>query len=511
MPKRAPEKSRHMKIPKSLALVATGIATAAAALTALALLAGCATYKPQPLDPAASLNRLETRTLADAGLRDFLAQNGHPLSPASAALEWDLEQLTLAAFYFSPSLDAARADLAAACAGAQTARAWQNPTFAFTPGYNVDAAAGVTPWILGYTLNLPLEIGLRKPRIDAAARREETARLALATIAWSVRASLRNALIELRAAQTAAAAWRAQKTTLTGAGALLEQQVRAGEISPIEAAPDRLALARVELDLSDNEHAARAALLRIAEIIGVPPAALDETNMRFAWEKIEPPETPTPPAPTATEARLWAATNHPALAAALAAYAETESTLQLEIRRQYPQFTLGPGYELDQGEGKWTLSLALTLPIFDRNKGPIAAALAQRDAQAARFLELQTRVMADVDRALAAMQTAARDTTTARQMRETAAQLTRARAAQLAAGDITRVEQARTELDLADALRAELDATKRAALAAAALEDAMRRPLTLPEPAWTNPPRDISTPQNNKTSYTETTESHRVQ
>jgi len=467
-----------MKIPK---LPAVGIAAV------VMVLAGCATYKPQPLDPAASLNRFEARSLADAGLRDFLAQNGHPLSGESGAGEWDLEQLTLAAFYFSPSLDAARADLAVARAGTQTARAWQNPSFAFTPGYNVDAAAGVTPWILGYTLNLPLEIGLRKPRIDAAAHREESGRLALASVAWSVRSSLRNALIELRAAQNAAAAWGAQKTSLTGAGALLEQQVRAGEISPVEAAPDRIALARVELDLSDNEHAAHAALLRIAEIIGVPSGALD--GMRFAWEKIEHADPSLPPA---NEARLWAATNHPALAAALAAYAETESALQLEIRRQYPQFSIGPGFELDQGEGKWSLSLGLTLPIFDRNKGPIAAALAQRDAQAARFLELQNRIMADVDRALAAMQSAARDVATARQMRETAAQLTRARAAQVAAGDISRVELARTEIELADAMRAELDASKRAALAAAAFEDAVRRPLALPEASWTKPPRDIS-------------------
>jgi outer membrane protein TolC len=109
---------------------------------------------------------------------------------------------------------------------------------------------------------------------------------------------------------------------------------------------------------------------------------------------------------------------------------------------------------LDQDEGKWSLSLGITLPIFDRNKGPIAAALARRDAQAARFLELQNRIMADVDRALAAKQAAARDVATARQMRETAAQLTRARAEQLAAGDISRVELARAEIELADAMRA---------------------------------------------------------
>ena len=473
-----------MKIPK---LFAAGIAAVAAVA-----LAGCATYKPQPIDPAATRGGFEARSLADAGLRDFLAQHGHPLSGESGAGEWDLEQLTLAAFYFSPSLDAARADLAVARAGTQTARAWQNPSFAFTPGYNVDAAAGITPWILGYALNLPLEIGQRKPRIAAAAHRVESGRLALASVAWSVRGSLRHALVELRAAQNAAAAWSAQKTSLAGAGELLEQQVRAGEISPVEAAPDRIALGRVEMDLSDNEHAARVALLRIAQIIGVPPGALD--GVRFAWGKIERADAAAlaTATPSATEARLWAATNHPDLAAALSAYAETEAVLQGEIRRQYPQFSIGPGFELDQGEGKWSLALGITLPIFDRNKGPIAAALARRDAQAARFLELQGRVMADVDRALLAMQAAARDVATARQIHKTAAQLTRARAAQLASGDISRVEFARAELELADAMRVELDATKRAALAAAAFEDAVRRPLALPEAAWTKPPRDIS-------------------
>lgn len=86
---------------------------------------------------------------------------------------------------------------------------------------------------------------------------------------------------------------------------------------------------------------------------------------------------------------------------ALAAYAASQAVLQGEIARQYPNLTLGPGYQLDQGKEKWSVGIGVTLPVFNRNEGPIAAAEASRAAAAANFLAVQNRVLAEVDRAVA--------------------------------------------------------------------------------------------------------------
>ena len=59
-------------------------------------------YHPEPLPPAASAARLESRTLADSGLKNFMEKNlGHPLA-AWPLRTWHLNELALAAYYFSP-------------------------------------------------------------------------------------------------------------------------------------------------------------------------------------------------------------------------------------------------------------------------------------------------------------------------------------------------------------------------------------------------------------------------
>ena len=75
----------------------------------IALFAGCAHFQPQPISPEKTAAQLESRRLDDAGLKKFLEQNlGHELK-SWPRKSWDLQELTLVAFHFHPSLDVARA------------------------------------------------------------------------------------------------------------------------------------------------------------------------------------------------------------------------------------------------------------------------------------------------------------------------------------------------------------------------------------------------------------------
>ena len=71
---------------------------------------------------------------------------------------------------------------------------------------------------------------------------------------------------------------------------------------------------------------------------------------------------------------------------ALAQYAAAEADLQLEIAKQYPDLQIGPGYTYEEGNSFFTLGLSATLPVFNRNQGPIAEAEARRRQAAAAFL-----------------------------------------------------------------------------------------------------------------------------
>jgi hypothetical protein len=75
---------------------------------------------------------------------------------------WDLRLLTLAAFYFSPTLETARARSAAAEAVIVTAGARPNPTVTLSPGIP-------SPYLLGFDLEVPVETaGKRGYRLEAA-------------------------------------------------------------------------------------------------------------------------------------------------------------------------------------------------------------------------------------------------------------------------------------------------------------------------------------------------------
>src|SRR5260370_41910357 len=106
-----------------------------ASLSGVFLLAGCAVqrYRPAPIVPSATASRFESRSLADSGLQSFEEQNlGRPVSPWPPKT-WDLQKLSLAALYFNPTLESARAHVAGTEAALVTAAAPPPPSPFLSP------------------------------------------------------------------------------------------------------------------------------------------------------------------------------------------------------------------------------------------------------------------------------------------------------------------------------------------------------------------------------------------
>src|SRR5713226_2308128 len=154
-------------------------------------LTGCATrkFKPAPISPAETAFRLEARNLRDPGLRQFLEKNlGHQLSPWPVE-SWDLSTLTLAALYFSPEMEIARARTEAAEATVVTAGARTNPSLSVHPGVP-------SPYLFGLDLDFPIETaGKRRYRIERTRELTAGARFGLTNTAWKVRSQVRRAFL----------------------------------------------------------------------------------------------------------------------------------------------------------------------------------------------------------------------------------------------------------------------------------------------------------------------------
>ncbi len=196
----------------------------------------------------------------------------------------------------------------------------------------------------------------------------------------------------------------------------------------------------------------------------------------MSWSDLENPPSTDSLAPERIQRE--AVLNRLDVRRSLAEYAAAEADLQLEIARQYPDFHLGPGYHYEESNNFFTLGFSATLPLFNRNQGPIGEAESRRKEAAAQFLKTQSQVIAQSEQALAAYRGALAEL---KEADETLAQLQTAReqlarrAVQLGEADALALNG--VQLEGAVAARAKLDALTRAQAALGALEDAVQRPL----------------------------------
>ncbi|MEQ1860177.1 MAG: TolC family protein [Chthoniobacteraceae bacterium] len=440
---------------------------------ALALFAaGCVSFESRPISPATTARDFDGRTLADSGLRAFLASHG------ATAKRWDLDELTLATLYFQPDLEVARARHEAAAAAVGTAGERPNPTLSWSPAYNA-TSTGVTPWIMGFSLDVPIETGGKRGWRQAQARQKsEAARMRVAAEAWQVRSRVRAALVALESARLLDAAVREQESVQAETVRLLDLERGAGAISPLEVTRARVALDNARLSHADAQAAMTDARHQLATAIGIPEHALAAVDVRFArFERA--PAVPT------RAARRQAAQNRPDLLAALADYAASESALALTVAKQYPDIHLSPGFTLDQNENKWALpGLTFEMPLLNQHRGAIREAEAQRKESAATFIAQQAKVIGEVDRAVASYLAAMTKLQLVNELRAKLERQTVSVKAQLDAGNVAKIELVTAQLELTTNRLARIDALTKIQQALGRLEDAMQSPAQLPESAW---------------------------
>ena len=436
------------------------------------LTSGCAlqTFEPRPLDPLRLQAGFIARRADDPGLRDGLARHGIDVSQWPLQ-RWDLPALAAMAYELRDDLAAARADQARANAARESARTARNPGIDITTEHHSRRADDGSPWTFGLALDLPLTGASRRAargaQVDAKVRE---AQWRVAQRAWQVRGEVRDAYARWHFARRAADAIEAELVLRKQETALLEKRLAVGAVGAVEPARAR----QREADTAQQQHAATQAVQRarseLAQAVGLAPEVFDGLQLADPHDDGPPVVRPELLQRTALHDRLD-------VRAALESYAASEAALQFEIARQIPDLSIKPGYAWDQGDNRWSLGLSTLLPLFDRNAGPIAEARAQREAEAARFLALQARAIADLH---AARQLAAAARVNLEAMRSVEAREAEISARvdrRFAAGDADRLEHVGARIARATAQRRLIDAQATERQAFGTLEDAVQRPL----------------------------------
>lgn len=459
------------------AFLETGKRSVVFALAAV-LANGCVQFHPTSLEPAQTAAALEGRDLTNPGLREFISTNLHRKLTNSPATTWDFEMLALAAFYYHPSLEVARADWRAAMGGERTAAERPNPTVTESVVYE-PAANVFSPWIPGLMFDLPVETaGKRGLRARQAAELSESARLNLAAAAWQVRSRLRACLVEFIAARQRAALLTEQFELREDYAKRLRSQYEAGAISGLELNAAGVALARSHADLAEALRLSSEARPRLANAIGLPTAALEGVDLTFDLRAIPGAEELTK-----NEARDLALRGRADILAALADYAATQSALQLEVAKQYPDIHLAPGYSWNAGstgEHDWQIGATVELPLLNRHRGAIAEASARRDASAARFIALQSSVIGQVEAAVASFRASQTNLTAWDALATSQTEQGRRVRSQFEAGEADRLDVLGAAIEDNATRLARSEAVVKMQQSVGSLEDAVQRPFNLP-------------------------------
>lgn len=438
-------------------------------------LAACAHFKPQHLSAETSIAGFESRSLDTPGLRTFLAAN-HVAAPTEAAA-WSLKALTLTAFYYQPALAEARGKLLAAQAAEITAGERPNPTISVTPGYDAGVPGEIRPWIVPLSFDWPVETaGKRGYRRDEAQHLAAAARWDLVGTVWRVRSRLRAAIVELYAARQSDLLLGREESARRNVFRLLEGQLKAGNVSNYEVAHARIDLDRATLARQASAGRLRQARIALAGALGVPLRALDGARFSFAEVRTVPLELTRP------QVKQRALLDRADVRASLERYAASQSALQLEIARQWPDISLGPGFAWNAqlaDDRQWELGLSLPLPVRNHNEGPIAEAKAQRELAAAHFLTVQTAAVTEIDGSIAGYESARAQLIAANSLLHNLERQLSSVNAQVSAGELQPLDQANARLAYEAGAEDRLDAQVRAQQALGRLEDAMENPVTL--------------------------------
>lgn len=438
----------------------------------LALLSSCTSYIPKPLDPAVQKSAFESRRLNSRDTRQYFESSlGHELT-SWPPKSWDITTLTLAAFHFHPDLDMAQARRLLAEAGIVTAGARLNPTVNPSLQHTNDTAVGQSPWSYGAGINIPIRTaGKRDYQIERARHLAQAAQLREAETVWQVRSRVRASLLE---AYPTEALVRRQRDLQEEIARLLEHRFAVGYASQPEVTMARLTLNQATLTLKENQKQVAVNLARIAAAVGVPLSALEGISISFESFEHLTPDSTLPPA----EVRRQALLARPDVLAALEEYEASQSALQLEIAKQYPDVSLGPGILWDQGAVRWSLGLSLVLPLLNRNEGPIVEAEARRKEIATMFLSAQIKAIGEVEQALAGYSHALEMYDTANTLLSNQQKNQRAISAAYKAGEVDRLAWLSAQYETVAAELARIKVLSQAQQTLGRLEDALRRPIS---------------------------------
>lgn len=338
---------------------------------ALCALAGCQTYERAPLELANHRATLDNRLAATEPISRFVERLNHDgpsvpnrFDPSDGLSPAEGEVLAL---FYNPELRLARLEAGIALATFETAGLWEDPQFGFD-GAELLSPSG--PFEYGLTLSLTIPIsgrlGVEKDRAGAA---HEAELRRIVDAEWGTRAAVRLAWASWSVANERHALLREVNGQVERIASITDRLEAAGELTHVEARLLRAELVETRAEVTQAQLDEVRARISLLGLMGLPPDAAVELL----------PELPHASKITTIAAVERLIEANTTLAVRRAEYKVAEESLRLEVRKQFPDITIGAGYGSEARDDRLLLGLSLPIPILNANRAGIAEARARRE------------------------------------------------------------------------------------------------------------------------------------
>jgi outer membrane protein TolC len=353
-----------------------------ATLLAAIALGGCVSVQPMPLTPEAVEAALAVPPMAV--LRGQAQEIRHPIlrpteitstallrqgSGGQAGLTPD--EAAILAVLVNPSLRAARAERGLAAAQIIQAGILPNPTASMTVDFPLHAPGEV----FGYDLPIEWEVSsliTRAAKLAAARNAADSVDLDIAWQEWQTAQAARLAVYRVVSLQAVLDLARRADQHMSDNAALVKKAVDQGMKTAVDQAAAEAAAQEAHTTVLEAQYDLRRQQLALNKALGLAPEA--PVIVRAGLEL--PSRVTLPPV---AEFLKDLSDRRLDLVALRHGYKSQESTVRAAVLGQFPKLSLGIHHTKDSGNF-YTLgpSVAMDLPVFDRNQGAIALESATR-------------------------------------------------------------------------------------------------------------------------------------
>jgi outer membrane protein, heavy metal efflux system len=361
---------------------------------------GCVqhSYKEEPINTGSVLNEINSWSVGDFGLNQFLQINGVSDELLNSNT-FSIKRLYLTSLYYEPEMQVAYKRWKKAQIITKHSDYKINPELSIPFEHHSETSSGQSEWTIGVVLSFIYE---RKGKREARQAKAEVellnAKLVMKKLVFDRYGDFEETYHDYLLARAKIVETENEVDVLKELSEQLQKKYELGAVSQFELSTTKLELQQRLFQLTLLRNSLQENVDDLLAMTHLIHSELDDIELEyvspFLFTKKAYQETELMEAGFSRLQKEMLG-SHIEMAVRLNEYALSEAELKLEIENQYPDLVLSPGFIFDQSDNIWALGASWILPLFKNTEQNlnILKALEERKIKQQEITVLQKELL----------------------------------------------------------------------------------------------------------------------